>query len=138
MSITIAVETRTWPMREPFAISRGVQTSVNTLVVTLTDRHANVGRGEACGIDYAGETLTSMREQLNQASNKIENGVSRQELCEAMPAGGARCAVDNALWDLEAKSTGTSVFKLAGIPKPRRVTSAFTIGIRNLQSYEET
>jgi L-alanine-DL-glutamate epimerase-like enolase superfamily enzyme len=47
-------------------------------------------------------------------------------------AGGARNALDCALWDLEAKQRGRSLFD--GIPFPQ--PTAFTIGMRSLDAYE--
>ena len=53
-----------------------------------------------------------------------------------MPAGGARNALDTALWGLEAKQTGTPAWKRAGVGN-RPVTSVFTIGIRSIDEYEQ-
>jgi L-alanine-DL-glutamate epimerase-like enolase superfamily enzyme len=53
--LSIEVSERRWPMREPFAISRGVQTDQATIMVTLKDEAGRQGRGEACGVTYAGE-----------------------------------------------------------------------------------
>ena len=39
-----------------------------------------------------------------------------------LPAGGARKALDCALWELEARQTGTPVWRLAGAPKPTRAS----------------
>jgi L-alanine-DL-glutamate epimerase-like enolase superfamily enzyme len=62
----------------------------------------------------------------------IECGVSRKELQQLIPAGGARNALDCALWDLEAKRRGRSLFEGMSFPQP----TAFTIGMRSLDSYE--
>ena len=45
-----------------------------------------------------------------------------------MPAGGARNAIDCALWDLEAKRSGKSIWELTGI-KPVETISINTVGI---------
>jgi L-alanine-DL-glutamate epimerase-like enolase superfamily enzyme len=45
-----------------------------------------------------------------------------------LPAGGARNALDCALWDLEAKLTGRSVWQLAGLEKPRSIVTTLTCG----------
>ena len=52
-----------------------------------------------------------------------------------LPPGGARNALDAALWDLEAKQTGTPVWQRAGVGN-RPVASVFTIGIRSVDEYE--
>jgi L-alanine-DL-glutamate epimerase-like enolase superfamily enzyme len=46
-----------------------------------------------------------------------------------MPARSARNAIDCALWDLEAKRTGRSIWALAGLQAPASIPSDVTIGI---------
>ena len=53
--------------------------------------------------------------------------MGRAALQAALPAGAARCAVDCAMWDLEAKQTDTPVWKLAGLPQPVPMPTAVTI-----------
>ena len=138
MTLSLDLQARAWPMREPFAIARGVQTDQPTVIVTLHDAQGRRGRGEGCGVDYAGETPASMIAELEALRGRIETGISRGELADLLPPGGARCALDAALWDLEAKQTGESVFKRAGIAAPKAVATAYTIGIRDLAAYEAT
>jgi len=126
-----------WPMAEPFAIARGVQLDQPTLQISLTDRDGLVGRGEACGVPYAGETPETMAAQVQSMAQIFVTGFSRQELLSYLPAGGARHAVDAALWDLEAKQTDRSVFDIAGLA-PQPVVSARTIGIRSIEAYGAT
>ena len=60
----IGIEAERWPYRTPFRISRGVEEALDVLVVTLQDERGHLGRGEAAGVDYAGETIDTMRQQL--------------------------------------------------------------------------
>jgi len=136
MSLKLSAERRAWPLHEPFAISRGVSTVTETVIVTLIDEKGLKGRGEGCGVNYAGETPQSMLEQISQARHQVEAGATREQLLALMPPGGARCAIDSALWDLEAKQTGLSAFRRAGIDAPRPVSTAYTIGIRSIEAYE--
>ena len=136
MSLRLSAERRTWPLHEPFAISRGVSTVMETVVVMLVDENGLKGRGEGCGVNYAGETPQSMLEQIGQARPQIEAGATREQLLALMPAGGARCAIDAAMWDLEAKRTGLSAFSRAGVTEPGPVSTAYTIGIRSMDAYE--
>ena len=46
-----------------------------------------------------------------------------------MPAGAARNAIDCALWDFEAKTSGRRVHELAGLSAPAPVTTCFTISL---------
>jgi L-alanine-DL-glutamate epimerase-like enolase superfamily enzyme len=50
-------------------------------------------------------------------------------LLKLLPAGGARNALDCALWDLRAKQSGRPVWQLAGLAPPRPVMTAHTIGL---------
>lgn len=124
-------------MREPFAIARGVQTEQPTVLVTLSAGGVR-GRGEGCGVPYAGETPSTMLPQLEAVREALEAGADRAALLELLPPGGARCAADAALWDLEAKQSGVPAFERAGLEPPRPVITAFTIGIRSLDAYAET
>jgi hypothetical protein len=45
-----------------------------------------------------------------------------------MPPGGARNAVDCALWELEANRAGVPVWQLAGQSSPRALRTTFTLG----------
>ena len=45
-----------------------------------------------------------------------------------LPPGGARNAIDCAMWDLECKRQGLSIWQITGI-KPGPVTTVFTIGL---------
>jgi len=131
----LSIDTRIWPLREPFVISRSSQTTCEVIVAQLA-AGGHVGRGEAVGVDYHGETIDSMREQIEGVRSVIERGTNRRELLEILPAGGARNALDAALWDLEAKQSGQSVWELAGIARPRTISTCETIGIRPIAEYE--
>lgn len=138
MSLTLDLQQRAWPLREPFAISRSIAIETPTVVVTLTDTDGRRGRGEGVGVAYAGETVATMIDQLEAARRDLEAGMSRAELQALLPPGGARCAVDCALWDLEAKQSGRTAYALAGVAVPQTVHTAFTIGIRSAEAVEAT
>jgi L-Ala-D/L-Glu epimerase len=135
MKHELSIRTRVWPLHEPFVISRGSQTTCEVIVVHLA-AEGHVGRGEAVGVDYHGETIDSMRAEIEAVRDTIERGIDRGQLLDLLPPGGARNALDAALWDLEAKRTGTTVWELAGIAKPRPVATCETIGIRSIAGYE--
>ncbi len=123
------IESESWPYTVPFRVSRGAESVLEVIVVTLTDAQGHVGRGEAAGVDYDGESVALLRAQLEAVRPSIERGVDFAALATLLPAGGARNAVDCALWDLTAKQRRTSVWELAQFPSPRRLTSAITLGI---------
>ncbi len=115
-------------LKAPFRISRGVKTDADVVTVTIAQGD-HVGRGE--GVPYAryGESIDDALAAIAGVRALIEDGGDRAALAAAMPASAARNAVDNALWDLEAKLAGRSVAKLAGLPEPLAIPSAITIGL---------
>ena len=115
-------------LKTPFRISRGVKTDADVVTVTIR-QGAHVGRGE--GVPYAryGESIESALAAIEGVRDLIEGGGDRIALAAAMPASAARNAIDNALWDLEAKLARRSVAALAGLPEPLAIPSAITIGL---------
>jgi len=134
--VKLTVQKKFWPLREPFVIARGTYTTSDVIIVELQDG-PHVGRGEAAGVGYHGGTPGSMGAQVEAVRSKIEAGVTRAELMKLLPIGGARNALDAALWDLEAKRTGRRAWDLAGVGNTREVASAMTIGIRSIEGYEQ-
>ena len=123
------VTTERWSYRTPFRIARGVETELAVIVVRLTDALGRSGWGEAAGVDYDGETIGSMIAELDLVRPRLTDGLTRAALQDLLPAGGARNALDCALWDLEAKATGVPVWRTAGLDRIGPVTTAMTIGI---------
>jgi len=117
-----------WPFANPLRIAYETTTTAKTLQVELTDG-SFVGRGEALGVSYRGETVDSMLIQLRSIEGALVSGISRIELARLLPAGGARNAIDCALWDLEAKRKGERAWKLAGVPSVTHLTTDRTIGL---------
>jgi L-alanine-DL-glutamate epimerase-like enolase superfamily enzyme len=118
-----------WPLVVPFTIARDTAHDIACLQLRLTDAAGRSGRAEAIGVDYAGETIATMRADIEAVRGRIEAGASREALQALLPAGGARNALDCALWDLEAKQRGVPVWRLAGLPEPAPRATAFTLGI---------
>ena len=123
----ISVHIEEWPLTRPFRISGFEWINSRGIVVQLEDG-GFVGRGEAQGVFYLGETAESLYEQVDAVADTIRGGISRAELQHLLPPGGARNAVDCALWDLECKRSGKSIWALTGID-PGPVTTVFTIGL---------
>jgi L-alanine-DL-glutamate epimerase-like enolase superfamily enzyme len=118
-----------WELTRPFRISGFEWINSRCLVVQLGE-DGFVGRGEAQGVFYLDETAESIFEQANAVVDEIRKGISREQLQDLLPAGGARNAIDCAMWDLECKRSGKSIWQLTGIdPKP--VTTVFTIGLED-------
>ncbi|OYY78137.1 MAG: hypothetical protein B7Y43_06900 [Sphingomonas sp. 28-62-20] len=133
----IEARTISWALREPFTISRGTMTTIDGILVTLSDGDHR-GRGEAYGIIYEDETPQSMLAEIDAVRGAIEAGVNREALLSLLPFGGARCAIDCALWDLEAKRSGTPAWQAACLSPLRPIATAFTIGMRPVTEVERT
>jgi len=129
MSIKLSIHQEDWILTAPFRISNAVWDSFPAIVVELQDDDL-VGRGEAQGVDYLDETLASMMAQVEEVAARIEAGASRLELLDLLPPGGARNALDCALWDLEAKRAGKRVWELAGIAL-KKIVTVYTIGLED-------
>lgn len=118
-----------WAMREPFEISREVITHQAVLKISLDDGQGHRGYAEAAGVDYDGETPQSIASQIAAVQDQLFDDISGQTLLDLLPAGGARNALDCALWDLRAKQTGVPAWQAAGLPGLRSVTTDFTLGL---------
>ena len=125
--LELHTKTERWPLKEPFRISGYVFTEAEIICVTLS-RKGRSGIGEAAGVYYLQEDPRSMRGQIDDVRSEIEAGPSRQKLREILPPGGARNAVDCALWDLEAKEQGTPAWYLAGLSALGPLATTQTIG----------
>jgi L-Ala-D/L-Glu epimerase / N-acetyl-D-glutamate racemase len=116
-----------WKLKIPFNITGYRFTAITVLLVEIFE-HGKVGRGEATGVYYLGEDGESMLAQANSIKKDLEDGVERQQLSELLPAGGARNAIDCALWDLECKLSAKSIWQLTGI-SPSTVMTVNTVGV---------
>ncbi len=126
MKLTIQEHSR--PLRTAFAISRGSKTEAKTVTVSLASNGV-VGRGECVPYPRYGESCASVTAQIDACRIDIEQGITRLQAQSLLPAGAARCALDCALWDLEAKQTGKPVWQLAGLPDPKPVETAVTVAL---------
>ncbi len=123
----LSVHIEEWPLSRPFRISNFEWINSRGIVVQVGE-DGFLGRGEAQGVFYLGETADSLFEQVNAVANEVRRGISRRDLQRLLPAGGARNAIDCALWDLECKKSGKTIWQLTGI-EPGPVTTVFTIGL---------
>lgn len=84
--------------------------------------------GHAEAVPYAryGETPESVAAQIESVRQAIETGADRDQLQDLLAPGAARNALDCALWDLEAKKSGQSVWDMTGFA-PHTIETAQTI-----------
>ena len=127
MARVISVEAERFPIAGVFTIARGSKTVAEVITCTISDG-SYIGRGECVPYRRYGETIESVLETIEAMRPALENGLDRLRLQAAMPAGAARNAIDCALWDLEAKMTGTSAARLLGIV-PGPLETAYTLSL---------
>ncbi len=113
-------------LKAPFRISGYTFTAMPATVITLSDGRFE-GRGEAAGVYYLSDEPEGMRATLEAMRGTIEAGLSRERLRELLPPGGARNALDCALWELEARRAGMPVWRLAGLRATRSLLTTFTV-----------
>jgi L-Ala-D/L-Glu epimerase len=112
-------------LAQTFTISRGSKTEARVLTVRITGEDGKTGWGECVPYARYNETLTSVHAQIES----LPDGITREALQSALPAGAARNAVDCALWDLAAKRTGVRVWDIAGLPRPAPLATAYTLSL---------
>ena len=134
LSLTASLEQQR--LKAPFRISGYEFLEIGVVVVTLDDGELQ-GRGEGGGVYYLGDDAAHMMEEIQSYRHLVEGGITRMELREAMPAGGARNAIDCALWDLEAKRADTDAFRMARIDQPRPLVTTFTLGADDPEAMAE-
>jgi L-alanine-DL-glutamate epimerase-like enolase superfamily enzyme len=124
LKLTIAVEQL--HLSAPFRISGYVMQEQAAVVVTVDDGEHR-GRGEASGVYYLGDTAETIVAAIESVRTAIEAGVDRAALQALMPPGGARNAVDCALWEFDAQRLETPVWKLAGLSGVKPLITTFTL-----------
>jgi L-Ala-D/L-Glu epimerase len=125
-----------WEFKYPFVITGHTFMDVDLLYLTISEK-GSTGRGEAAGAYFMGETGPGMMADIAAVQDSIEAGGNRQQLRELLPPGGARNAIDCALWDLEAKQKNSSIWELTKI-KPAPTRTVLTIGIGTPEEMAET
>jgi L-alanine-DL-glutamate epimerase-like enolase superfamily enzyme len=128
----LTIRTESWPLKTPLRITGRSFDTAEVLVVELEEGGC-VGRAEAAGVFYLGETVASLSQEISNIRQAVESGLTRAELQLAMPAGGTRNALDCALWDLKSKQRGVRVWNLIGAD----VAPVYTVNTIGVGSPEE-
>jgi L-Ala-D/L-Glu epimerase len=127
-ALTLHVAIEKFALKEPFHITG--HSMVDTDVVTVTlEKGGHIGLGEASGVYYRkDDDAAGVVRQIEAIRARIEAGIDRESLQRLLPTGGARNALDCALWDLEAKLTDRPAWQIAGLDPPRPLLTTFTVG----------
>jgi len=127
MARVISVEAQSFPIAGVFTISRGSKTEAEVITCTIREGD-NSGRGECVPYRRYGETMEGVQAQIAAMRTPVQEGIDRVTLVEAMPAGAARNAIDCALWDLEAKTSGIPASVRLGT-SPGPLETAYTLSL---------
>src|SRR5271165_5791903 len=125
LDVTMMIER--WPFLHPLQITGYTFNDCEYGVVELRAGELS-GRGECFGVYYLNDDVARAKAQIEAVADRLIQGISREELLEVLPAGGARNAVDCALWDLEAKQLGRPAWQIAGLQAPRPLRTTYTLG----------
>lgn len=125
--LTLTARIERWPYASAFRIS-GYEFTEAELLYVEVERDGLRGRGEAAGVYYTDDLPERCLADVESVRDGLERGADRSDLANLLPAGGARNALDCALWDLQAKQQRAPVWQLAGLDAPRPVRTTYTIG----------
>jgi len=126
MSLTLTHRREAMRLKEPFRISGYLFEAFPAVTASVSD-DAHIGRGEAAGVYYMDDDPAHIEREIERCRAAIEAGVDRSELRALLPPGGARNALDCALWELESLRAGVPVWQLARVPSPVPLVTTFTI-----------
>lgn len=127
MQRVLSVATERFPIAGTFTISRGSKTEAEVITCAIS-QDGVTGRGECVPYRRYGETMESVAVEIESLRPRIERGLNRAGLLEALKAGAARNALDCALWDLEAKLSGVPVASIIG-SGAHALTTAYTLSM---------
>jgi L-alanine-DL-glutamate epimerase-like enolase superfamily enzyme len=119
-ALKLSVETTRLAFAAPFRIAGRVFEHQDVVRATLDDG-THCGRGEAAGVFYLDDDAEHMVAAIEARRRDIEAGVDRAGLQRLLPIGGARNALDCALWELEARrSSWPASTRRDPSPRPSR------------------
>lgn len=127
-------ETLELRLREPFRISRGVQTVARPVLAHVSDGEFE-GEGEAAPSSFYGETGDTVRACLDLFADLLgDSPFALQTIVEQLDArirlnSAAKAAVECALHDLIGKRLGIPAYRLLCLDPARTPQTSFTIGI---------
>jgi L-alanine-DL-glutamate epimerase-like enolase superfamily enzyme len=135
MSINARIEQ--WELAVPFVITGYTFHHSDVLHVEVRADGCS-GFGEGAGVYYLEDTVQKAKAQIEEIAASFDEPPTREQLISLLPAGGARNAVDCALWDLESKRSGRPAWRIAGLPEPPRpVLTTYTVSAAEPQVMAE-
>lgn len=128
-SLRLTAEIQKWPIAGSFTISRGSKTEAEVIVCKITDgKHS--GQGECVPYARYGETLEAVKQNIERFAPQLASGeMTHLDILQSLQPGAARNALDCAIWDYYAKSTGKTICETVGLQPPTPQTTAYTISL---------
>ncbi len=126
--ISLSVKDERWPLKVPFRFAGYRVDELDTVCVRL-EREGVAGHGEGVPPVVFDVTPEAVIADIEAARRDIEAGIDRPTLQALMPRGAARNAVDCALWDLETKASGRTVWDLAGVDPVQSLEIDLSLGL---------
>jgi L-Ala-D/L-Glu epimerase len=125
--LQVTAKAEAWPLAEVLRITGHSFRHSHVVHVELACG-AHRGHGEASGVYFRGDDVPHMLRAIESVRPVLERGISRLALQALLPPGGARNALDAALWDLQACLEGSDVWRLAGLAQPTALCTTYTVG----------
>jgi L-alanine-DL-glutamate epimerase-like enolase superfamily enzyme len=125
--LNLHIETEAWELQAPLRITGYTFNQFEVVVVRLSDG-VYEGSGEASGVYYFADRPAQMVAQIEAVRPRIEIGITHEELRALLPPGGARNALDCALWELRSKQAQKPVWQLADLRRPLSLLTTYTLG----------
>ncbi len=122
---TMTARHESWPLAQPFTISRGSKINADVVVVTIV-KDGITGHGECVPYPRYNETVPQVLEALAAFDAQA---LSFETIAQAALPHAARNALDCALWDWTCKRDDTPAWQRAGLAPPGPVTTAYTISL---------
>lgn len=118
--LNVCVNVESWPLRQPFTISRRTFTASLIGTASVSDPEGHTGYGECEPHEWSEDAAIDLVAQAGlvpgaNGSPAWATGLDRGNLGTRLARSTLRNAIDCALWDLESKATGTPVHTLAGL-----------------------
>jgi L-alanine-DL-glutamate epimerase-like enolase superfamily enzyme len=135
--IRLSAVVERWQFKKPFRIT-GYEWTESEVVVVEARSGTCCGRGEALGVYYHNDTPERAVQQIEELAASLYAGETVDELVSALPPGGARNALDCALWDLRAKLQRRPVWQLLGLDEPKPLRTTFTVGADTPENMAQT
>ena len=121
-----------WPYAETFRIARGDSVHSDLFVAWVKDG-SHVGRGECGVLSQYGHTPDLLAEAFELARAVLAGGGGREAVAAQVDNSSVRNALDCALWDLECRRAGRSVWDQVGLPAPPSIEVDLTISVNPIE-----